>query len=315
MCMGHGGGGGTPRWTYQKADGTPVLAELDIPQEFIERGATTQAQYQQMSQKDLADQQLAQQRTISDEQLGFNRQQLADQATQTAALKTQADDQAARQNTYDKGRADLLAEGTKQVNDAFGRFSPDYFQQYTNDYTTKATDDLNYQKALANKNLLFGLARQGLGASQAGVDQHGLIEEQAGRATAVQAQNALDATNALKSQVAGAKNSLLGQVQAAESISPPIAGVNDVAVNSALDTSRKAISGVANSAGDSIASLGGVPTVSSLGNIFAGVLGGVGSYLQGNDARIYGDTFNNTRNQGLGGSNPRGSGSTRTTGG
>ena len=159
---------------------------------------------------------------------------------------------------------------------------------------TKATDDINYQKDIANKQLLFGLARQGLGASQAAVDQKGLLEEDAGRATAAQTQNALDATNTLKTNVANTKQNLLGQVTAAESVAPPIAGVNDQSVNAGLDTTRQAISGVTSNAGDTIASLGGVPTVSPLTNIFTNVLGGVGNYASGQNALGISNAFRTT---------------------
>jgi hypothetical protein len=290
-------GGGTPPH--------PAI-EPGIPGQYLNRGATTVAQAQMMAQQDASDQQLAQQKQLSDQQLVFNQQQVTDQKAQQDALQAQADAQAKRQSDYDTGRAGLLATGTQSINDAFAKFSPDYFNQYTNDYMTKATDDITRQRDLASKQLLFGLARQGLGSSQAGVDQQGLLEEDTGRAKAVQSQNALDATNTLKSQVAGTKQNLLGQVTAAESVSPPIAGVNDQAIGSALDTTRQAISGVTNSAGDTIASLGGVPTVSPLLNIFTNVLGSTGSFVSGQNALGVTNAFQNTKNAGLGGTDPGG---------
>jgi phage-related protein len=121
---------------------------------------------------------------------------------------------------------------------------------------------------------------------------------------ALQTQNAQDATNTLKSQVGATKQNLLGQVTAAESVAPPIAGVNDQAVNAGLDTTRQAISGVTNTSGDVIASLGGVPTVSPLTNIFTNVLGGVGSYVGGQNALGISNTYANSRSAGLGGTSP-----------
>jgi hypothetical protein len=297
---------------YQGTDHpTTVRAESGIPSQYVERGATTVAQYQLMAQQDASDQQLAQQKQISDQQNAFNQKQVADQKAQQDALQAQADAQSKRQSDYDTGRAGLLAKGTQQISDAFARFSPDYFNQYNTDYMKKATDDINYQKDLANKQLLFGLARQGLGSSQAAVDQQGLLEEDAGRATAAQTQNATDATNTLKTQVANTKQNLLGQVTSAESVAPPIAGVNDQAVNAGLDTTRQAISGVTNNAGDTIASLGGVPTVSPLTNIFTNVLGGVGSYVGGQNALGISNSYANGRNAGLG-ANPANQSSTVT---
>ena len=307
MCFKSGGGGGPPQQGYQASDGSQFLGDAGIPQAYVDRGARTMAQYQIMAQQDLSDQQLAQQKQISDQQTAFNTQQLADQKAQQDLLQQQADDQSARQTAYDTGRADLLSQGTQQISDAFARFSPDYFNQYTQDYMTKATDDINYQKALAQKQLAFGLARSGLTGSSTAADQQGLLDEDTGRATAAQTQNATDATNTLRTQVANTKQNLLGQVTASEGIAPPIAGSTDQAVNSALDTSRQAISGITNSAGDTIASLGGVPTVSPLTNIFANVLGGVGSYVGGNSAANVGAAYTNALNRGLGGSSPSGS--------
>ena len=200
MCMHSGGGSsGPPTQNYTTSSGQIVQgAEKGIPQQYVDRGATTVAQYQLMAQQDASDQQLAQQKQLSDQQLAFNQQQVADQKAQQDALQAQADAQAKRQSDYDTGRAGLLATGTQSINDAFAKFSPDYFNQYTSDYMTKATDDINYQKDIASKQLLFGLARQGLGSSQTAADQQGLLEEDAGRATAAQTANAQDATNQRK---------------------------------------------------------------------------------------------------------------------
>jgi hypothetical protein len=284
--------------------GKEIVGDPGIPQEFIDRGIYDTMGYQNQLQRDVSDKQLQQQKDISDQQLAFNQQQVADQKAQQDKLQAQADAQSKRQSDYDTGRSNLLAQGTKQISDAFARFSPDYFSQYSSDYLKKATDDIDYQKAIAQKQLLFGLARQGLSSSQAAVDQQGLLEEDAGRATALQTQNAQDATNTLKSQVASTKQNLLGQVTAAESVAPPIAGVNDQAVTAGLDTTRQAISGVTNTSGDVIASLGGVPTVSPLTNIFTNVLGGVGSYVGGQNALGISNSYANNRNAGLGGTNP-----------
>jgi hypothetical protein len=65
---------------------------------------------------------------------------------------------------------------------------------------------------------------------------------------------------------------LLGQVQASQSIGSPIAGPDLGSVNSALQTQRQAISGIQNQAGDVVASVNPVPTVSSLGSIFGGLV-------------------------------------------
>jgi hypothetical protein len=203
----------------------------------------------------------------------------------------------------------LLGQGTQQVNDAFSKFSPDYFNQYAKDYMSKAQDDISYQRNIAQKNLGFQLARQGISSSQAGVNQEGLIDESAGRATALQTANAQSAENALKSNVAGAKQNLLGQVTQSESIGSPIAGSSEQDVNAALNTQKNAISGITSQTGDVTSSLQGVPTVSPLSNIFANVLGSAGSYLGGLQSNVALGAYRNAAAGGLG-ANPPGQSST-----
>lgn len=258
-----------------------------------------------MAAQDLSDKQIKAQKEIADQQQAFNQKQFDAQQALQKQQQDQADAQAGRQSAYDTGRAQLLSEGTQQINDAFSRFSPDYFDQYARDYMSKATDDIGYQKNLATKEMLFGLARQGIGQSQARANQQGILEETAGRATADQTTNAQAAENALKANVSGAKQNLLGQVTASQSIGSPIAAGDMGGVNQALQTQRSAISGIAANAGDVTSSLKGVPTVSSLGNIFAGVLSGAGSYLGGVNAN---NAYGNYQRAlaGLGGTNPSG---------
>jgi hypothetical protein len=266
---------------YTKSDGTPVYGEQGLPQAAIDAGIGTVANYQVWAQQQLSDKQLAQQTTIANQQDQFNRDQLAAQERQQQTQLDQATQQASRQSDYDAGRAQALSTGAQQVNDAFAKFTPDYFTQYQSDYMKQATNDIDYQKALASKGMLFGLARQGISDSQTNANQQGLLAENAGMATAKQTAAALAASNQLQGQVSDAKASLLGQVQASESIGSPIAGGNDASVQSALQTQRNAISGISNSAGDVTASLQGVPTVSPLSNIFGNLLGAAGSYVGG----------------------------------
>jgi len=285
LCLGGGGGGGsnsTPKqFMLNNSTGQWVTTDAGVPQEYVDRGATTTAAYQTMASQDLSDKQIAAQQKIADQQQAFNQQQADQQKAQYDQQIQQAQQQAARQSEYDTGRATLLGQGTQQINDAFSRFSPDYFNQYAKDYMSKAQDDITYQQNIAEKNLAFQLARQGISSSQAGVNQQGMITENAGRATALQTANAQQAQAQLQGQVANAKQNLLGQVTASESIGSPIAGSSEQDVNAALNTQRSAISGITSNAGDVTSSLQGVPTVSPLSNIFANVLGSAGSYLGG----------------------------------
>jgi multidrug efflux pump subunit AcrA (membrane-fusion protein) len=273
-------------WTDPNGQTYQRFVEAGVPDGYAQQGITTVAQYQTAASQDLSDKQIAAQQKIADQQQAFNQQQADQQKAQYDQQIQQARDQATRQSEYDTGRAKLLGEGTQQVNDAFSKFSPDYFNQYAKDYMSKAQDDISYQRNIAQKNLGFQLARQGISSSQAGVNQEGLIDENAGRATALQTANAQSAENTLQGNVAAAKQNLLGQVTSSESIGSPIAGSSEQDVNAALNTQKSAISGVSSQAGDVTSSLAGVPTVSPLSNIFANVLGSAGSYLGGLQSNV-----------------------------
>jgi hypothetical protein len=292
----------TPYVDPQTGQAQYYYTEVGVPGEYAARGAQTVTQYQTMASQDLSDKQIKAQQDIAQQQQEFNQQMADAQKAQYDQQQQQAQDQAARQSEYDTGRAQALSTGTDQINQAFAKFSPDYFNQYAKDYMAKAQDDITYQQNQAQKDLAFSLARQGISNSQAGVNQTGLIQETAGRAAAVQTQNAQEQANALRSNVAGAKQNLLGQVTASESIGSPIAGSTEQDVNAALNTQRSAISGITANAGDVVASTSGVPSVSPLANIFSGVLGGAGSFLSGSQAAQVQGAFN--RAYGVTGTNP-----------
>ena len=200
---------------YDPSTGTPTAyyTEQGVPLSYAERGATTVAQYQTMAAQDESDQQIAAQKAISDQQEAFNEQQFAYQQQQAQQTQDQANQQAARQSEYDQGRAQLLQQGDQQINDAFAQFSPDYFNQYAQDYMSKAQDDITRQQQAAQRNLAYATASQGLSDSQANVNEQGLIQETAGRATAEQTANAQQSEAQLQSNVANAKQNLLSQVQ------------------------------------------------------------------------------------------------------
>lgn len=325
MCMGGGGGGGSSVPTTHDAPfvdaqgnrGTRSVQD-GVPDEYALRGAITVPQYQQMAAADLSDKQIAAQQAIADQQNALNEKQFQAQQDQYAQQQAQVNAQADRQSQYDAGRADLLSQGTQQVNDAFSKFSPDYFQKYAQDYMSKASDQIAYQKAQAQKQLAFGLARQNISSSQAGVSQKGLLEETAGRAAADQTAAAQQSANQLQSNVSTAKQNLLGQVTNAESIGSPIAGSNIQDVNNALQTQRSAVTGLASTAGDTVASLQGVPQVSGVSDLFAGLIntGGslYGGYQAGNVLQAGAKGLAGLPQQGGANANAPGAGSTKTTG-
>jgi len=312
MCFGGSGSVNTgPRMTVvQDPQGGAHFVEEGVPGDYAGRGAATVAQYQQMAATDLSDKQIAAQKQIADQQNALNEKQFAAQQAQYDQQQTQVREQADRQSQYDTGRAAALGEGTKQIDDAFSRFTPEYFQGYASDYMAKQQDQIDYQRRLAEKNLGFQLARQGISSSQAGINERGLIDETAGRATAEQTAAAQQQEANLRANVAGARTNLLGQVTASESIGSPIAPGTIGDVNSAIQTQRNAVSGITSSAGDVVSSLNAVPQVNTLSNIFGGVLGAGGNLVGGIQANQVLGQFG----RGLAGTPPNARGSTTLTG-
>ena len=159
---------------------------------------------------------------------------------------------------------------------------------------------LGYLRKQADRDMMFGLARQGLTDSQQRANATGLLDEAQGRTIADEIGQAQTAAGQLQTNVGTAKKNLLDQVAAAQSVGPPISTSSLGDVNSALDQQNRQISGIAGNSQDVVASLKGVPTVSSLGNIFSGLVTGGSDYLGGAQAQ----NANLARAGGLAGTNP-----------
>lgn len=294
-------------------NGKLVAVDPGLPQEAIDRGIYTTTGWQTYAQQQIADKQIAAQKEIAGQQTDFNQQQL--QAIKDLQDKQQQaiDEQALRQSTYNQGQTQSLTDASKRISDAFAAFSPEYFNQYANDYVSQVNDQLGYQRTQANRDLLFGLARHGLSDSQQLANATGLLDETQGRTLADETNKAQSAAADLRSKAAQAKQGLLGQVEQVQAVGPPIATSSLGDVNTALDTQNQKLSGIASNAGDVVASLKGVPTVSTLGNIFSGVLGGLGSYLGGAQAQQALNAFR-VGNAGTSGTNPSSTKSTTLSG-
>ena len=268
-------------WNDDNGNPQAAYGEAGIPLDYVRRGANTVAGYQMMAQQDLSDKQIAAQQKVADQQNTFNEQQFQSQQDLQQKQQAQADEQAARQTQYDTGRQQALTDAQGQIDKAFARFTPEYFAGYTKDYLARAQDPIDYQAREAQKQLAFQLARQGISSSQAGINQQGLLDETRGRSIADATTAAENATDTLRSNVASARGNLQNQVGAAQSIGSPVAGSTIDDVNASLQTQRNAISGVTSTAGDVATSLQAVPTVNTLSNIFANVLGSGGQFLGG----------------------------------
>lgn len=304
MCFSSHASSGTQYQLYTTSSGGLVYGEQGLPQEAVDLGYTSNTAYQDYLQQKLTDEQIAAQEQISAQTEAFNQQSL-DYQKQVAAQEAQAaQDQADRQTTYDQGRAQILSDATDQINKAFAGFTPDYFTNYAKDYMSQVQDQLDYQKNTAIKDVNYSMARQGISDSQAKANQMGLLDETEGRTLADQTQQAQQAANTLQSNVSTAKNNLLNQVITAQSTASPTAASTIGQVNSDLNTQQQTISGISNSAADVTSSLQGVPTVSTLGDVFSSALSGAGSYLGGAQSSKMLNAYYGTA--GLSGTSPSG---------
>lgn len=284
-------------------NGRMVAVDPGLPQEAIDRGIYTTTGWQTYAQQQIADKQIAAQKEIAQQQTDFNQQQLAAVKELQDAQQKAIDEQALRQSTYNQGQNQALNEASQRISDAFAAFSPEYFNQYASDYINQVKDQLGYQRTAANRGMLFDLSRRGISDSQQLANATGLLDEAQGRKLAEQTQAAQDAAAELRSKAAQAKQGLLQQVEQVQAVGPPVTTSSLGDVNTALNQQNQQISGIASNAGDVVASLKGVPTVSTLGNIFSGVLGGIGSYLGGAQAQQALNAFNVNRS-GVSGTNP-----------
>jgi hypothetical protein len=287
------------------ANGHPMIVDQGVPADVAKAtGITTGQDYQIYAQQQIAQQQMDAQQQIAQQQEDFNTKQLQAQQDLQARQEQAAADQAQRQSVYNQGQASQLRDASQQINDAFGMFSPDYFKQYAQDYMTQVGDQLGYQRQQADKQMKFGLSRQGLSDSQELANQTGILDEAEGAQLSQSAGTAQSQAAQLQQSILQQKQGLLQQVADAQSVGPPIATSSLGDVNNALNTQQQRISGIANSAGDVIAATKGVPTVSPLGNIFAGLIGSTSSYLGGTQAQNALTAYRNAA--GLNASNPGG---------
>ena len=168
MCMGGGGGSSGPAYNLvQYTDPTSgktstYWVEQGVPAAYAARGATTVAQYQTMASQDISNQQIAAQQSIANQQQQFNEQQLQYQQQQAQQEQDQANQQAQLQSEYTTDRQNLLTQGAGQINQAFSQFTPDYFNQYAQDYMSQAQSDGGLGLGTTVTSVVFLLAILGL---------------------------------------------------------------------------------------------------------------------------------------------------------
>lgn len=156
-----------------------------------------------------------------------------------------------------------ITQGKASIDEAFNVFDPAYYDKYTKAFTDNYNPEVDRQFGVARQSVKYDTARKGTTDSTAGIKQFGDLTREYG----VQRQNiagqAIDATNKLRSDVEGQKNTLYAQ--------------NTASADPAL-SSIQALS--------SAGSLGQPAQYSPLGNLFAGAINSGASYLSGQNNRL-----------------------------
>ena len=130
-------------------------------------------------------------------QLAQMQLQQSQQATQDAATKASA-----------------LTAGMSNINNAFGGFNDDYFNNLAKNYTDYATPQLQDQYDLSKKNITYALARGGnLNSSVAG-DQQALLDKENATNLEDIAGTAQDYANTARQNVQSQKQNVVSQLDA-----------------------------------------------------------------------------------------------------
>lgn len=235
---------------------------------------------------------------LAEQQREFNvtQQQSAQSLANTQALQAQnqaqVDQQAQLTDTFDTGRAAEQASATKSVNDAFSQFTPDYYKQYAQAYTDHYDPQVEQQFGLASNQTDYGLARSGNLQSQTAADQFGQLAQQKGTALDDINNAAVGAATTLQSNVNASKQNLLGQATSDSTLGSPVTPGSADAITAQFNNTSQNLSNLANSAGDTVTTLGAQPSYSSLGSLFGSAASGATAASNGNNQYLYGQAYN-----------------------
>lgn len=241
-------------------------------------------QAQLMAQQDIANQNAQLQQQIADQQEAQAQAALTYQQQQDAQQAAEAQQQAQLQSQYDSARTQLQQQATDWVNQTFGQYNDQYYQNYAQAYQNALTPTVDQQYTQAQGQLLFGMARAGQLNSQAHADQQGLLDQTRGQAYSNIATQATQAAQQLKQQVGQAQQSALSQILSTGALGQPTSPGTLDDINASIDQTNRAISQIQSSSQDQLASIGQLPSTSTLGNIFGGVSTGISNYMAGSNA-------------------------------
>ena len=119
----------------------------------------------------------------------------------------------ARQQQLSQQKQVLAATG--QINKAFAGYTPEWYNNYTQQYTNSAMPSLMGQYEDTQKQLGYKLGDQGLIKSGTAGQANQALQTQLGQQQQGVANQALNATNSLRQQIAQQQQGLIGQANVA----------------------------------------------------------------------------------------------------
>jgi hypothetical protein len=176
-----------------------------------------------------------------------------------AMQQWQADQQAAEIKQAEAARQENIVSGRANVDRVFNdKFSDQYYKDYGDAYTGYYNPQLDDKFKQTKQDLIYGLARQGILNSQAGVDKLSQADQELAQKKIQVASEATDATNNLRSNVEKQRSALYS-----------------------LNESAADPSAVTNRATGEATALAAPVSFSPLGDVFSSLLNGLSSFTSG----------------------------------
>lgn len=183
---------------------------------------------------------------------------------QAAISQAKSDQQMAETKAEEAARQARVVQGRQNIDSTFDNtFTPSYFDKYASDYSGYYNPQLDDQFAKTKQDLIYALSRQGILSSQAGVDKLAEADKQLAEKRLQVSSEATDAANALRSNVEKQRSGLYS-----------------------LNESSADPSAISTRAGAEATSLAAPVSYSPLGDVFSGLLGGLGSFMSGMQSNV-----------------------------
>lgn len=121
---------------------------------------------------------------------------------------------AMQQRADEVARQNRITAGMGSIDQAFAGFDDGFYKKRADDYSAYATPDLEHQAKIAHDNLIYGLSRTGNLDSSAAIKSNGELNDQENAARINIANEGLNQSNALRSQVENTRGSTVAQLNA-----------------------------------------------------------------------------------------------------